>query len=666
MGCTQSDKENFYNFFNARKINGAIIGEKANEVCQAIVGAPFLIGQINTASKVQLAWTGGEGAVKYIIYQSTNNFTFIPVAETTSKEFLVTGLDFLTTYFFRVDAVSYLGDETKSNVITFTMPNVQAPTGLTLDYPDIREVVLTWTSNSNEDEEGFVIERSLDEITWTDIGNTTTGVETFTDLTVIGDLTYFYRVAAFAGVNKSSYSNTVSQFIPVIPTPQDLIAEVTDPTKINLSWTSNSFGDETGFSIERSLDGVTFAPYDQVPSGQNTFFDINITIDVEYFYRVQALESGTTSSGYTNVASAINNLTFRSFNNFDFGFHQFGEITDDEPVDPPLAPTGLALTVVSDSEIDASWDSQLDADSFVVEHDTDILFPSPVTNATNNNSFSITGLTQSTEYFVRVKAVNAGGESPYSNIESATTYSLPFTFTVKSDNSGTSNNDQFTFPQRPGGNPNYVIKQQGVTGNEVTVTSDTDPTTITFVGGAGTYTVEIQGIDISPFFNGTGDFIKILTIHNWGDCIIFSRSFTNCFNLNVSAIDAPLISSKIERTFEGCDLTTFNGLENWDVSNVQSFARTFNLSNLNNYGLGSWDFTATNSTSSLHNFVRNTNLSSTNYNLLLAKLRSDAEGAGIFNGMTLGADGLVATGQGVNDRTWLINNTSMTIIDATP
>ena len=76
MGCTQSDKENFYNFFNARKINGAIIGEKANEVCQSIVGAPFLIGQINTASKVQLAWTGGEGAVKYIIYQSTNNFTF--------------------------------------------------------------------------------------------------------------------------------------------------------------------------------------------------------------------------------------------------------------------------------------------------------------------------------------------------------------------------------------------------------------------------------------------------------------------------------------------------------------------------------------------------------------------------------------------------------------
>lgn len=370
MGCTQSDKENFYNFFNARKINGAIIGEKANEVCQSIVGSPFLIGQINTASKVQLAWTGGEGSVKYIIYQSTNNFTFIPVAETTNKEFLVTGLDFLTTYFFRVDAVSYLGDETQSNVITFTMPNVQAPTGLTLDYPDIREVVLTWASNSNEDEEGFVIERSLDEITWTDIGNTTTGVETYTDLTVIGDLTYFYRVAAFAGVNKSSYSNTVSQFIPVIPTPQDLIAEVTDPTKINLSWTSNSFGDETGFSIERSLDGITFTPYDQVPSGQNTFFDINITIDVEYFYRVQALESGTTSSGYTNVASAINNLTFRSFNNFDFGFHQFGEITDDKPpLDTDVQAWSNATGITDETELlrvntlvttlksDGNWDN---------------------------------------------------------------------------------------------------------------------------------------------------------------------------------------------------------------------------------------------------------------------------------------------------------------------
>ena len=34
---------------------------------------------------------------------------------------------------------------------------------------------------------------------------------------------------------------------------------------------------------------------------------------------------------------------------------------------------------------------------------------------------------------------------------------LPFIFTVQSDNSGTSNNDQFTFPQRLGTSPNYTM-----------------------------------------------------------------------------------------------------------------------------------------------------------------------------------------------------------------
>lgn len=78
------------------------------------------------------------------------------------------------------------------------------------------------------------------------------------------------------------------------------------------------------------------------------------------------------------------------------------------------------------------------------------------------------------------------------------------------------------------------------------------------------------------------------------------------------------------------------------------------------------DFTSLNSATSLNGFVANTNMSSANYNALLAKLRADAEGPGIFLGLTLGADGLVATGQGVTDRTWLIANTFMTIVDATP
>ena len=132
MGCIQSNKENFYNFFSARKINGASVGDKVTDTCLNFVGAPYLYGLIVSASKVQLSWTGGDGAVNYIVNVSTNNFTFVPVGNTTEKTFLVDDLDFSTTYYFRVDAVSYLGVESKSNVIEFTMPAVLPPTNLVL------------------------------------------------------------------------------------------------------------------------------------------------------------------------------------------------------------------------------------------------------------------------------------------------------------------------------------------------------------------------------------------------------------------------------------------------------------------------------------------------------------------------------------------------------
>lgn len=68
---------------------------------------------------------------------------------------------------------------------------------------------------------------------------------------------------------------------------------------VKLSWDDNSI-DETGFKIERSLDGETFEQIGIVETDITTFIDNDVSTGKIYFYRVCAFnEAG--NSDYSNI-----------------------------------------------------------------------------------------------------------------------------------------------------------------------------------------------------------------------------------------------------------------------------------------------------------------------------------------------------------------------------
>ena len=95
-----------------------------------------------------------------------------------------------------------------------------------------------------------------------------------------------------------------------------------------------------------------------------------------------------------------------------------------EKVDPPLKPSNLTLTVVSQTEIDLAWiDNSANETGFKIERSQNNPSTWSVISSTaaDVKSFKNTGLSAATIYTYRILAFNSAGNSDYSNTVSATT-----------------------------------------------------------------------------------------------------------------------------------------------------------------------------------------------------------------------------------------------------
>lgn len=89
---------------------------------------------------------------------------------------------------------------------------------------------------------------------------------------------------------------------PTAPSQLSVAVNATNPNQaLSLSWRDTS-SNETGFGVERSLDGVSFVQIAQLGSNAQSFTDSGLTAGQLYFYRVYAYNDAGLSA-YSNVAS---------------------------------------------------------------------------------------------------------------------------------------------------------------------------------------------------------------------------------------------------------------------------------------------------------------------------------------------------------------------------
>jgi len=421
--------------------------EHSSTTLPVIPNAPInLVATAMSSSQILLSWnaTGVTGEDGFKIYRSTSPSVAIIAGNlvgsvgTDIETFTDTGLLASTTYYYKVVAFNVSGSSSPTNEASATTfsPPPAAPTNLAATSAGSSQINLSWMDNATT-ESGFKIYISTTNGFIPGPTNllTTIGSSAGTGLTVnypsmglVSGVTYYYQVSASNAGGETPATNVG----PVVPinqvsamtsatapsAPTNLVANTVTSSSVLLNWLDNA-NNEAGFKVERKLS--TAPTYTEIasavpPSANPDFTGIGSTIahtdgtvlpNTTYNYRVRAFNGGG-NSPFTN------------------------EITVTTLPNPPAAPTGLAVSTISNSQLDLSWvDNSTDETNFVIERSLDNFATMPVSITTSGfagtgtRSFSDTGLLGGTLYYYRVKATNAGGSSAYTGIVARATLPDP-------------------------------------------------------------------------------------------------------------------------------------------------------------------------------------------------------------------------------------------------
>jgi hypothetical protein len=364
-----------------------------------------------TPSGFTANWSSVATAGNYRLDVSTSNTfdTFLSGFENLTVGQLskgLTGLDPGTTYYYQVRAVNNTGASANSNVITVTTSaaTLIAPVANAASAISATAFMSSWSFVSPAT--SYQLDVSADDFVTYVAGYQNRSV-TATSEGVIGlnaQVQYKYRVRAVGAGGTSENSNVITVTTPMYP---PLAPLATTPTSITASsFTANwaAAVSATGYKLDVSTDNfVTFvAGYNGKTVVGTSDVLSGLPPHKSYQYRVRATNAGGVSINSNVIVATTAYLPA-----------------------PPMATDASSVTI---SSFVANWNTVGDATSYRLDVSTNnfVNFVAGYNDKTvAGNSDAVSGLSPSTDYKYRVRAVNGNGTSINSAIIDVTTLALP-------------------------------------------------------------------------------------------------------------------------------------------------------------------------------------------------------------------------------------------------
>lgn len=269
------------------------------------------------------------------------------------------------------------------------------PTGLS-GTVDGSTIELTWIDNSHHDV-AIVVERSLDNINWTEVANLAPDEETYLDTLLSCYTPYYYRVSSRTAIY-TAYSNTWDGATDCEPLAiTSITTTLISNNSIRITWTESN-RNESSFEILRRVTG-TWQTIGTTLTDIILFDDTSIDCEVEYDYQVRAHRDLDNVYADSNIVSRV----------VDTCAH---------------TPSNFATTAVSDEQIDQEWIDESNIESnYVLSRSNDNTNWSVIaTLNANSQNYSDTGLLCETTYYYQLQSYIAlyNSYSPPVNLTTTT------------------------------------------------------------------------------------------------------------------------------------------------------------------------------------------------------------------------------------------------------
>jgi fibronectin type 3 domain-containing protein len=325
---------------------------------------------------------------------------------TASLYYQDTGLTESTAYTYTVEAFDLAGNTSapslRISVTTADVTPPSIPAGLTAIASSCLKVTLAWTASTDKVGVGsYIVFWGISPAALSQIGRTPATVTAYTSYPLTCGTTYYYGVEAVdTSGNASAMSTIIAVTTPQPPAaPSSVSASSASAYKIGVTWSAAASG---GLPVQyyHVFRGSTASSLGQVAIvSQTSYTDNSLNPATAYCYAVESADTGSDLSAMSAVVCATTPT-------------------------PPAAPTNLAATPSSTSNVSLTWSAAagggLPIQNYHIYRGTTSSNLSQLAIVLQT-SYSDNSVTAGARYYYAVAAADSGADlSPLSAIVAVT------------------------------------------------------------------------------------------------------------------------------------------------------------------------------------------------------------------------------------------------------